>query len=425
MEFSLIVSLIVFCLVYVIILIRTINGVRVPIWAAMLTGAMLILIFGVISPAKAVTAINFDVIIFLIGMFLLVSGLESSGTLDYVTNRILAKAKTPNQVLFIIIFIMGLLSAFLINDTIALVGTPIVIGLIRKMNLRPAPLLLSLAFGITIGSIMTPMGNPQNLLISLHSGMKYPMFTFLRYLALPTIANLIATYFVIKYYYRKEFLKSTMPSVAKDILQEKKSMIISSALVVITVLGFFVLSMIKMFVEIELNYSHIALMGGAAMLAFGSKKKEIIRGLNWQILVFFVAMFVFVSGLQSSGVIDLFHNLFPLKPTGADKLSSFGIIGISLTLSQFISNVPFVAIYLPIMHNYGFTGSDSLPLILLASASTIAGNLTIFGAASNIIILQVAEKSKVLVFSAKEFFKIGAIVTAVNIVVLIFFLVLI
>ena len=116
---------------------------------------------------------------------------------------------------------------------------------------------------------------------------------------------------------------------------------------------------------------------------------------------------------------------FPLKPSAVDKLPSFGIIGISLTLSQFMSNVPFVAIYLPIMHNYGFTGSDSLPLILLASASTIAGNLTIFGAASNIIILQVAEKSKVLGFSAKEFFKIGAIVTAVNIVVLIFFLVLI
>jgi len=102
-------------------------------------------------------------------MFILVSGLESSGMLNCMVNRILSFAKTPNHILFFILFVMGLMSAFLINDIIALVATPIVIGLAKSMNIRPAPMLISLAFGITIGSMMTPMGNPQNLLISLHS----------------------------------------------------------------------------------------------------------------------------------------------------------------------------------------------------------------------------------------------------------------
>ena len=425
MEFTLIVSLAIFCLVYALILIRNINGVKVPIWLAMGSGALLFLIFGIISPIKAFSSVNFEVIMFLLGMFLLVSGLESSGALNYITNKILSKAKTPNQVLFVVIFVMGILSAFLINDTIALVATPIVIGLVRKMKLRPAPLLISLAFGVTIGSVMTPIGNPQNLLVSLHSGIKFPMFTFLRYLALPTILSLVATFFVIKFFYRKEFEKILIPSTSDEIFIERKSAITSGILVVFTILGFFVLGIIKMFVELELNYSHIALIGGVAMLVFGIKRDKIIRGLNWQILVFFVAMFVFVSGLQSGGVIDVFHNLLPLKPTPGDKFSSFDIIGTSLTLSQFISNVPFVAVYLPIMHNYGFSGSDSLSWIVLASASTIAGNLTIFGAASNIIILQVAEKNKVFAFSSKEFFKIGSIVTVVNVGILVFFLVLI
>jgi len=391
----------------------------------MVTGAGLVLIFGIISPQKAFSAINFDVILFLLGMFVLVSGLESSGMLAHITNKILGRAKTPNQVLFVVVFVMGILSAFLINDTIALVATPIVIGLAKPMNLRPAPLLIALAFGITIGSMMTPMGNPQNLLVSLHSGMDFPVLTFFRYLFLPTMTSLTVTYFVLKRFYKKEFLQATMPTISQNLVLDQKLAKRSSILIVITIVGFFAIGLVKMLgIGSGLNFAHVAIFGGIAMLAIGTKRVQIIRGINWQILVFFVAMFVFVQGLLNGGIIHAMQDLIPLKPAPGSQFSTIDIIGTSVSLSQLVSNVPFVAIYLPIMQSYGFSSTDTISWIALASASTIAGNLTILGAASTIIILQVAEKKNGPSFSFMEFFKIGSIITTTNVLILMFFLII-
>jgi Na+/H+ antiporter NhaD/arsenite permease-like protein len=423
--FGFISSLIIFIVVYGMIIFRNIRGVNIPIWASMAIGAAAVLILNIVKIQDAFSAINFDVIFFLLGMFTLVSGLESSGMLRHITNRILSHAKTPRQILFLIIFVMGLMSAFLINDTVALVATPIVIGLAKPMNVRPAPLLISLAFGITIGSMMTPMGNPQNLLISLHSGMEFPLLNFLRYLFLPTIACLVCTYFIIQLYYKKEFSTATIPNIiAQDrITLDADLATKSSILIILTVIGFFAIGIVKLFgISTALNFSHVAVFGGIALLVISRKKKQVIRGINWQILVFFVAMFVFVQGLADGGMIELFQKIPPFNDTRDSLISSINIIGTSIVTSQLVSNVPFVAIYLPVLQNYGFTHSDTIAWIALAAGSTIAGNLTILGAASNVIILETAERRNGTAFTFKEFFKIGSIVTATNVLILIFFI---
>src|ERR671929_847390 len=92
---------------------------------------------------------------------------------------------------------MGLLSAFLVNDTIALLGIPLVVYVARHAGIRPVVLLLALAFGITVGSVMTPIGNPQNLLIALQSGIPLPFTDFILYLSIPTMVNLFVTYFLL------------------------------------------------------------------------------------------------------------------------------------------------------------------------------------------------------------------------------------
>jgi Na+/H+ antiporter NhaD/arsenite permease-like protein len=120
-------SLVIFILVYGLIIFRNIRGKNITIWASMSIGAIAVLVLQIISIQDAFSAINFDVIFFLLGMFILVSGLESSGMLNYMVSKILSFAKTPNQILFFILFVMGIMSAFLINDTIAIVATPIVI----------------------------------------------------------------------------------------------------------------------------------------------------------------------------------------------------------------------------------------------------------------------------------------------------------
>ena len=307
-------SLIIFILVYGLIIFRNIRGINIPIWASMAFGAVAVLIFQIISINDAFLAINFDVIFFLLGMFVLVSGLESSGMLNYIVSKILSFAKTPNQILFIILFVMGILSAFLINDTIALVATPIVIGLAKPMNIRPAPLLITLAFGIIIGSMMTPMGNPQNLLISLHSGMEFPLFVFLRYLFLPTIACLICTYFIIKKFYSKEFSNATVSQTVSGVILDSSLAKKSSILLIITVTGFFAIGLVKLFgISTGLNFSHVAILGGIALLLSSSKKRQIVKGINWQILVFFVAMFVFMQGVWNGGIIELLQTLLPFE----------------------------------------------------------------------------------------------------------------
>lgn len=91
------------------------------------------------------------------------------------------------------------------NDTIALMGTPIVLSIARRMRLAARPLLLTLAFAVTIGSVMTPMGNPQNLLIAVVSGVTAPIFNFLRFLAVPTFVNLVLTFYLLRIFFRKDF----------------------------------------------------------------------------------------------------------------------------------------------------------------------------------------------------------------------------
>ncbi|MEX0861995.1 SLC13 family permease [Nitrosopumilus sp.] len=415
--------LIIFIIVYSLIIFRNVKGVNIPIWASMVFGAVSVLVLQIISIEDAFLAINFDVIFFLLGMFILVSGLESSGMLNHIVTRILSFAKTPNQILFFVLFVMGLLSAFLINDTIALVATPIVIGLAKPMNIRPAPMLICLAFGITIGSMMTPMGNPQNLLISIHSGMEFPLFTFLRYLFLPTITCLLVTFFILKRYYKKEFSNAVMSQSISSIVLDSSLAKKSSILIIITVIGFFVVGLVKLFgITTELNFSHVAMFGGLALLLISNKKKQITKGINWQIIVFFVAMFVFMQGVWNGGIIELFQTILPFDPNPNSPTSSINIIGTSILLSQVVSNVPFVAISIPILQDYGFSAINVIPWIALAAGSTIAGNLTILGAASNVIILETAERRHKITFTFKEFFKIGIMVTTANTVILIFFI---
>src|ERR671938_1477376 len=196
----------VFAVVYILIIGRRRFGI--PIWTAMLIGAALMVSLQILSINAAFMSINLDVLAFLFGMFSIVSALDRAGVLRRVAIKMLSVAKTPSRLLMAFVVGMGLLSAFLVNDTIALLGIPLVIYVSKRISIRSSTLLIALSFGITVGSVMTPVGNPQNLLIALQSGIPLPFITFLRYLGIPTIVNLFLTYFILKLYYRKELLFS-------------------------------------------------------------------------------------------------------------------------------------------------------------------------------------------------------------------------
>ena len=418
------IAIVIFAIVYVLIVGRI--RFKIPIWISMLVGAALMLAFQVIGPENAIKSIQLDVIMFLFGMFSIVSALERSGMLKLFAIKMLSKSKTPNSLLMMFIVGMGLLSAFLVNDTIALVGIPLVIYISKYLEIRPTVLLIALAFGVTVGSVMTPIGNPQNLLIALKSGISLPLVTFMEFLTIPTLINLFLTFFILKIYFKKDLLRANVTMNSKmlegHVIENPRLAKLSVVVLVATIAGFFVSEVLHFVHLAEVPISIVAMAGATVLYAASSQRREIIRKVDYTVLVFFVAMFVVTAALWDSGAISLFMKYLP-TPNPNDILQSNALISVySVTFGQILSNVPFVNLYNYVMIANGFTGAHVVPWMMLAASSTIAGNLTILGAASTVIIIQAAESRGVRAFSFLEFLKIGSIVTIVNLAVYYLFL---
>lgn len=390
----------------------------------MMIGAALMIGLQVISPEAAFKAIQFNVIVFIFSMFSIVTALDRSGVLRVMAVKMLSRTKSANGLLLIFVVGMGLLSAFLEKEAIALMGIPIVIYISKQIGIRPAVLLIALAFGITIGSTMTPIGNPQNLIIAFQSGIAFPFTNFLKFLLVPTVINLFITYYILRVYFRKETIKVSYakiihenPSIANRHLAK-----LSIGILIATIIGFFVSEILEFLNIADINISFIALGGAVILYALSKERREIIQNVNYPILVFFAAMFVVIAAVWSSGIIPTMMQHIP-SPHTDDIWKSNAIISMaSVTLSQILNNVPFVTLYHYVMTDNGISGQDVSQWMMLAAASTIAGNLTILAAASNIIIMEAAESRGVKSFTFFEFFKIGIIVTLVNLAVYYFFI---
>jgi Na+/H+ antiporter NhaD/arsenite permease-like protein len=167
------------------------------------------------------------------------------------------------------------------------------------------------------------------------------------------------------------------------------------------------------------------LLGAIALYTLSNnERREILYNVDYSVLVFFAAMFVFTAALWISGLIpDIMSKIPNPIPDHNNIIGNNVIISIvSITFSQILSNVLFVALYNNVMISNGFDADDISEWMMLAAASTIAGNLTIIGAASNIIIIEAAESRGVKAFSYNEFLKIGFIVTVTNLAVYYFFI---
>ena len=186
---------------------------NIPIWTSMLIGAALMIGLQVISLEDAFKAINLDVIIFLFGMFSIVSALDRSGVLKFVAVKMLSKAGNDlNSILLVFVIGFGIISAFLVNDTIALLGIPLIVHISRQISIRPTVLFIALAFGISIGSVMTPIGNPQNLLIAIKSNIPLPFLTFLRWLFIPNYSKSIFNLLYFEGIFKRRVIKSSSQS---------------------------------------------------------------------------------------------------------------------------------------------------------------------------------------------------------------------
>jgi Na+/H+ antiporter NhaD/arsenite permease-like protein len=405
------IPVIVLLLVFLGIAIRRIGRFTLRIWQIMFLGAVAVLATGQISPLSALRAINPDVMIFLFGMFVVGAALHESGELLLLSNRVCRMAGDTGRLLLLLVFSFGFLSALLMNDTLAIIGTPVCLYLARTNRVSPKLLLLALAFSITTGSVASPIGNPQNLLVALEGPVGNPFITFALYLAVPTLLSLVLVYLSLRVAFRNEAWKGEIRICQEQVkdaglaLLSRISLGVLVALILVKVAGVFA------GIDTPVSLPVIALLSALPIIALSERRVEMVRKVDWETLVFFAAMFVLMESVWESGFLQTFIGL-----SGTATVPV--ILGLSVVFSQFISNVPWVALYLPVITE---GGRSTAALMALAAGSTMAGNLSILGAASNVIIIQNAEKEGETI-TFLEFVRIGLPLTVLQALVYWFFL---
>ncbi|MEJ5292479.1 MAG: SLC13 family permease [Candidatus Methanosuratincola sp.] len=387
-----------FLFVYAAIVLRRIGGIKFEIWTAMLVGAVSLLAFGAMGLEEAISAVNVEVILFLFGTFLIVEAMVQVGLLQYLAVRFLRVAATPKRLLLAVIAFVGIASAFFVNDAVVLVMTPIVIAACGIAKVRKTPYILAVALSSNIGSALTPIGNPQNVLIKIESGVD--TLLFVERMAIPVALGCAAEYLVLSLLYRKDLkggFQGSLPEPGR-MLASREGAARVGAVAAVTVICFLSADAIGWPIAL------VALVGGTGALLLSRDRRQAIRGVDWGTIVFFASMFVVMAAVEKSGLLSGVIDFFTPTLFSQGPESVVSIFGLSLVASQITSNVPFVAIMLPVFKAAGATPAQ---WISLAAGSTLAGNLTLLGAAANIIVLEAAE-NKGETFSFLEFLRAGA-----------------
>lgn len=400
------ISILVLSVVLLLIAVRQVGKFSLQIWQIMLLGALAVLFTGQISFAQAAQAINLDVMIFLAGMFVVGQSMQESGYLLHLSYRIFRRAGNVDQLLLLILFGMGALSALLMNDTLAIIGTPLMIYFARTQGISPKLLLLSLAFAVTTGSAVSPIGNPQNLLIAINADLTNPFLIFSQYLLAPTVANLLLAYFLLKFFYKNQF-KNKQLQICQEQIEDPNLAHLSRISFALLLLLIFIKIITVLFgIGKDFGLTYIAIVSALPILLFSPRRREIIKKIDWCTLIFFASMFILMDSVWRSGIFQAF-----MAKSQADLASVSTILALSVLLSQIISNVPFVALCQPMLVH-----PSAQHLMALAAGSTIAGNLFILGAASNVIIIQNAERSGETI-TFLEFARVGVPLTVLNVMV--------
>jgi Na+/H+ antiporter NhaD/arsenite permease-like protein len=364
--------------------------------AAALLGAVLMVAAGVLTPAEAGAAVNGDTLGLLLGTMILSSYLGEAGFFRWASFRVLRAVGGPRALLWALVFTAGVLSAFLVNDTVCLMMAPLVLRLVDEARLPARPYLLALAFGSNAGSVATLTGNPQNMIVGTLSGISYVRFATA--LALPAAASLAIVAGLLHALFRRDLPRGPLAAVTAAAPEVDRRLLRKALAATALALAGFALGF---------PLAWTALFAGALLMAVAGKApREALARVDWPLLVFFAGLFVVVAGVGRAGIASHMHDaIVPLLGEGPDRqavvFSAFTVAG-----SQLVSNVPFVLLageWIPRL------ADPRLLWLATALAATLAGNLTVIGSVANVIVLEIAGSRARIGFWA--FLRIGALVT--------------
>lgn len=363
----------VFVLSYLVFALGKFPGLKIDRPGMAIIGAVLMVAFGVASVGEALRSIDFATLVLLFAMMLVVGGLRLAGFFDWITDHIVRRL-TPANLLPATVFITGILAAFFVNDIICLVMVPFALTAARRLGLKPLPYLLAVATASNIGSVATITGNPQNMLIGSYSGLSYR--TFLAHLGPVALIGLVLDWLIIRW------LCGT-PEQAQVSRKDKDGSnqglpiqlraLRKPAIVIVLVLGGFLAGVPP---------AMAAAIGAALMLITRTREPRLVYDeVDWGLLVFFVGLFLIVGGAERAGL-----NQDLAAIAARLNLQNAGVLtGITALFSNLVSNVPAVMLLkalIPAFHN------PRTGWLVLAMASTLAGNLTITGSVANLIVVE-------------------------------------
>jgi len=391
----------IFGLTYLLISGRRLKILPLNRPASALLGAVLMVVAGVLTPDEVYRAVDYDTLVLLLGMMLISAYLFLAGFFDWAADRVLAVARTPQRLLLYLILSSGVLSALLVNDTVCLMLTPLVVAVIVRGGLPLPPYLLALAMSANIGSAATLVGNPQNMIIGGLSDISFARFSTA---LLPAAAvGLAIEYIVLRIGFRRMLRGASIRQAAGPAPPLDRRLFGLSCLVLgLTFLGFLA----------GLNLAWTALAGGALIMVLARRDThEVLKLVDWHLLVFFAALFVVVEALNATGLPDQIYGhvrgLFGHTP----RVQGWNLAWFSALGSNVFSNVPFVLVAGKWIPN--FADPDRMWQVL-ALATTFAGNLTILGSVANIIVVESARKHVEVGFW--DYAKLGLPITVLTLV---------
>jgi Na+/H+ antiporter NhaD/arsenite permease-like protein len=388
----------IFLLTYLALALGRIPGLRIDRAGIALVGAAAMLACGILSMHDAAKAVDYETIVLLFGMMVVVSYLRLAGFFGLATAWIAARFSGAFSLLAVTIALSGILSAFLVNDVVCVALTPLVLHLCQRLKRPPIPYLVGLATASNVGSVATITGNPQNIIIGTLSQISY--LRFASRLAPVALIGLVINFAIVALVYRNSLRETgnALPQ-AGDIPRTRvyRPLLVKSMAVTLITVGLFFAGQ---------PIALVALAAAGVLMLDRVRPDRVYRSIDWPLLVMFAGLFVVVHAFEVNVVqtwgLERWHALLD-SPVVM-------VSGLSVLLSNLVSNVPAVLLFKPLMQ---VMPQKELAWLALSMSSTLAGNLTILGSVANLIVVENARRAGTEL-GFVEYLKVGVPLTVLT-----------
>jgi Na+/H+ antiporter NhaD/arsenite permease-like protein len=389
----------IFAASYLALAIGKVPGLSIDRAGVALVGACLMVASGALTMEDAYRAIDLETITLLLGMMIVVANLRLSGFFALATGWVARRAHRPLLLLGAIVAVVGVFSAFLVNDAICLVLAPLVLELTLALKRRPLPYLLAVAMASNVGSTATLTGNPQNMLIGSFSRLPYAGFAAA--LAPVALAGLLLTVALIALLHRAEFSDGETLHAAPPRARVNRALMWRALAAVGAVIALFFAG--------QPPAKAAVIIGALLLLTRRVKSARVYAEIDWSLLLMFAGLFIIVAGAERQWLTPaIIAEVARLHLADVPVLSA-----VTAVLSNLVSNVPAVLVLHPFV---AALPDQAKAWKVIAMASTLAGNFTVLGSIANLIVVEKAARRGVVI-GFWDYFRVGAPLTVLTIVI--------